>query len=160
MLGKTIEEIKVGDIANFTKSVTGYDVYSFAGLTGDYNPTHVNHVFASETEYGKIVAHGMLSIGFISNVLGTQLPGLGSITVGLDCNFIKPVYIGDTITAGVVVTKIDQQINRVWLRTFVVNQHGELVVDGEAKMMPVTKEMKEASLEQQRRINLSLGIIK
>lgn len=160
MLGKTIEEIKVGDIANFTKSVTGYDVYSFAGLTGDYNPTHVNNVFASETEYGKIVAHGMLSIGFISNVLGTQLPGLGSITVGLDCNFIKPVYIGDTITAGVVVTKIDQQKNRVWLRTFVVNQHGELVVDGEAKMMPVTKEMKDASLEQQEKINISLGIIK
>jgi len=158
MLGKTIEEIKVGDSADFTKSVTGYDVYSFAGITGDYNPTHVNNVFAKDTSYGKTVAHGLLSIGFISNVLGTQLPGPGSITIGLDCNFLQPVFIGDTITANVRVTKVDEERNRVWLRTFVTNQRGELVIDGEAKMMPVAKQMKEAAIQQQEMINNSLGI--
>lgn len=158
MLGKTIEEIKIGDSADFTKSVTGYDVYSFAGITGDFNPTHVNNVFAKDTSYGKTVAHGLLSIGYISNILGTQLPGPGSITVGLDCNFLKPVFIGDTITANVMVTKLDKERNRVWLRTFVTNQRGELVVDGEAKMMPVTSEAREAAQQQRDAINSALGI--
>ena len=139
MLGKTIDEINVGDSADFTKTVTGYDVYSFAGVTGDFNPAHSDNEFASETSFGKTIAHGMLSIGFISNVLGTQLPGPGSITVGLECDFKKPVYIGDTITATVEVTKKDEARNRVWLRTYCTNQRGEIVVDGEAKMMPVTK---------------------
>lgn len=160
MLGKTIEEIRIGETADFTKSVTGYDVYSFAGITGDFNPAHINTVYASETAFGKTIAHGILSIGFISNILGTQLPGPGSITVSLDCKFLKPVFIGDTITANVKVTKLDGEINRVWLRTWCTNQNGELVIDGEAKMMPVTKEMKAASLQQQEKINNSLGISK
>jgi len=147
MLGKTIEEIKVGDSADFTKSVTGYDIYSFAGVTGDFNPAHINTEFASESSFGKTIAHGILSIGFISNVLGTQLPGPGSITVGLECDFRRPVYIGDTITATVEVTKKDEARNRVWLRTYCTNQRGELVVEGEAKMMPVTKSLKNSNPE-------------
>ena len=71
---KTVQEINVGDTASFNKSVTEYDVYSFAGITGDFNPAHINAVYASETSFGRIIAHGILSIGFISNVLGTQLP--------------------------------------------------------------------------------------
>ncbi len=143
MLGKTVQEINVGDTADFTKSITGYDVYSFAGVTGDFNPAHINTEFASETSFGKTIAHGILSIGFISNVLGTQLPGPGSITVGQVCDFRKPVYIGDTITATVEVTKKDEARNRVWLHTWCTNQRGEVVVDGEAKMMPVTKKPKK-----------------
>ena len=139
MLGKTINEINIGDVADFTKTVTGYDVYSFAGVTGDFNPAHIDSEFASETAFGKTIAHGILSIGFISNVLGTQLPGPGSITVGLACDFKKPVFIGDTITATVEVTKKDESQNRVWLHTYCCNQRGEIVVDGEAKMMPVSK---------------------
>ena len=139
MLGKTIEEINIGDSADFTKTITVYDVYSFAGVTGDFNPAHVNTEFASETSFHKTIAHGILSIGFISNVLGTQLPGPGSITVGQVCDFRRPVYIGDTITAIVEVTKKDEAINRVWLRTYCKNQRGEIVVDGETKMMPVKK---------------------
>jgi len=139
MLGKTVQEINVGDTADFTKSITGYDVYSFAGVTGDFNPAHINTEFASETSFGKTIAHGILSIGFISNVLGTHLPGPGSITVSQVCDFRKPVYIGDTITANVEVTKKDEATNRVWLHTWCTNQRGEIVVDGEAKMMPVKK---------------------
>lgn len=139
MLGKTVQEINVGDIASFNKSVTEYDVYSFAGITGDFNPAHINAVYASETSYGKIIAHGILSIGFISNVLGTQLPGPGSIYIRQVCDFKKPVFIGDTITATVEVTKKDEAKNRVWLHTYCTNQRDEVVVDGEAIMMPVRK---------------------
>lgn len=139
MLGKTIEEISIGDTADFTKSVSGYDIYSFAGVTGDFNPAHIDSEFASGTEFGKTIAHGILSIGFISNVLGTQLPGPGCITVNMECDFKKPVFIGDTITATVEVIKKDEAKNRAWLHTFCTNQRGELVVDGEAVMMPVTK---------------------
>ncbi len=141
MLGKTINEINIGDSANFTKTVTGYDVYSFAGVTGDFNPAHIDNEFASETAFGKTIAHGILSIGFISNVLGTQLPGPGSITVGLKCDFKKPVYIGDTITANVEVIKKDMDKNRVWLRAYCKNQKGDIVVEGEARMMPVTQKV-------------------
>jgi len=158
LLGKTIEEIRIGESADFTKTVTGYDVYSFAGITGDFNPAHINTVYAAETAFGKTIAHGILSIGFISNILGTLLPGPGSITLSLDCNFMKPVFIGDTITANVKVTKLDGGKNRVWLRTWCTNQKGDLVIDGEAKMMPVTKEMKETALQQQEKLNNSLGV--
>lgn len=139
MLGKTIAEINIGDTADFTKSVTEFDIYSFAGITGDFNPAHINAEYAHDTAFGKTIAHGILSIGFISNVLGTQLPGPGSITISLDCNFRKPVFIGDTITATVEVTKIDAARNRVWLHTCCTNQRGEIVVEGEAKMMPPLK---------------------
>ncbi len=139
MLGKTVQEINVGDTASFNKSVAEYDVYSMAGTIGDFNPAHINSVYASETSYGKIIAHGILSIGFISNVLGTQLPGPGSIYIHQTCEFKKPVFIGDTITATVEVTKKDETKNRVWLRTYCTNQRDELVVDGEAIMMPVKK---------------------
>jgi 3-hydroxybutyryl-CoA dehydratase len=139
MLGKTIADIQVGDKADFTKSVTEYDVYSFAGVTGDFNPAHVNAEYAHDSAFGETIAHGILSIGFISNVLGTQLPGPGSITVSLESEFKKPVYIGDTITATVEVTKKDDARNRVWLHTWCTNQHGDIVVEGEAKMMPPEK---------------------
>lgn len=139
MLGKTIEEINVGDTASFVKSVTEYDVYSFAGITGDFNPAHINTVYASETSFGKIIAHGILSVGFISNVLGTQLPGPGSIYIRQVCDFKRPVFIGDTITATVEVTQKDESKNRVWLHTYCTNQKDEIVVDGEAIMMPPRK---------------------
>jgi 3-hydroxybutyryl-CoA dehydratase len=126
----------VGDTASFSKSVAEYDVYSFAGITGDFNPAHINTEYASETSFGKIIAHGILSIGFISNVLGTQLPGPGSIYIRQVCDFKKPVYIGDTITAIVEVVKKDEAKNLIWLRTYCINQRDEIVVDGEAVMMP------------------------
>jgi len=139
MLGKTVQEINIGDTAEFVKSVTEYDVYSFAGITGDFNPAHINSVFASESSFGKIIAHGILSVGFISNVLGTQLPGPGSIYIRQICDFKKPVFIGDTITAHVEVKEKDEAKNRVWLHTYCTNQNNDVVVDGEAIMMPPKK---------------------
>jgi 3-hydroxybutyryl-CoA dehydratase len=136
MLGKTVKEINVSDTGSFTKSVTEYDVYSFAGVTGDMNPVHINKEFAGESVFGERIVHGILSIGFISNVLGTQLPGPGAIYLKQECSFLKPVFIGDTITAKVEVTRKDEGKNRVWLHTYCTNQRQEVVIDGEAIMMP------------------------
>lgn len=138
-MGLTIEEMNVGDSATFSKSVTEYDVYALAGITGDFNPAHINTEFASETAFGKRIAHGVLSVGFISCVLGTQLPGPGVIYISQVCDFKRPVFVGDTITATVEVTKKDEARNRVWLRTYCTNQRGEMVVDGEAVMRPPRK---------------------
>jgi 3-hydroxybutyryl-CoA dehydratase len=134
--GKTCREMNIGDKAEFSKSITEADLIMFAGITGDMNPVHINQEFAKTTIFGKRIVHGILSIGFISNVLGTQLPGPGGVYIQQTCKFIKPVYIGDTITATVEVMDKDESINRVWLRTYCTNQNGQLVVDGEAVMMP------------------------
>ena len=136
MLGKTVEEMNIGDSADFTKSVTDYDVYSFAGVTGDFNPAHVNEDYAKNTFFKTRIAHGMLSAGFISNILGNQLPGPGSIYIRQELNFLAPVRIGDTITARVEVIDINIEKNRVKLNTQCINQDGTVAIDGEAVLSP------------------------
>ena len=136
MKGITINEMKIGDSASFTKTVTDTDVYMFAGITGDFNPAHVNHVEAEKGMFGKRIAHGMLSAGFISAVLGTMLPGPGTIYMGQELRFTKPVAIGDTITATVTVAEMIIEKNRVILDTVCTNQNGEIVIKGKATVMP------------------------
>src|SRR6056297_4224189 len=102
-LGKTINEIEIGEEASFTKTVSEADVYNYAGVTGDFNPAHINESFAKKTMFGGRIAHGMLAAGLISTVLGTQLPGPGCIYVSQDLKFTAPVRFGDTITATVTV---------------------------------------------------------
>lgn len=138
MKGKTVQEINIGDKAEFTKTVTEYDVYSLAGVTGDFNPAHIDSEYANESIFGKRIAHGILSAGFISNVLGTQLPGPGVIYLQQISKFLKPVFMGDTITAHVEVIDKDEAKNRVRLRTYCTNQHNQTTFDGEALMMPAT----------------------
>jgi len=135
-MGITVEEMNIGDTASLTKSVTDYDVYSMAGITGDFNPAHIDTMYAIDTAFKERIAHGVLSVSLISGVLGTQLPGPGVIFISQVCEFKRPVYVGDTITATVEVVKKDEARNRVWLRTTCCNQRGELVLDGEAEMRP------------------------
>lgn len=136
MKGITINEMKIGDSASFTKTVSETDVYLFAGITGDFNPAHVNQVEAEKGMFGKRIAHGMLSAGFISAVLGTMLPGPGTIYMGQELRFTKPVAIGDTITATVTVAEMIIEKNRVILDTVCTNQNGEIVIKGKATVMP------------------------
>lgn len=136
MKGITINEMNIGDSASFTKTVTDTDVYMFAGITGDFNPAHVNQVEAEKGMFGKRIAHGMLSAGFISAVLGTMLPGPGTIYMGQELRFTKPVAIGDTITATVTVAEMIIEKNRVILDTVCTNQNGEIVIKGKATVMP------------------------
>jgi 3-hydroxybutyryl-CoA dehydratase len=136
MKGKTISELKIGDAAEFSKTVSETDVYLYAGVSGDLNPAHINEAYAATTFFKTRIAHGMLSAGFISAVLGTQLPGPGSIYMRQELNFRAPVRIGDTVTARVEVMEINLEKNRVRLQTTCVNQDGKLVLDGEAVVSP------------------------
>ncbi len=136
MKGKTCKEINVSDTAEFTKTVSEYDVYGFAGITGDMNPAHIDKIYASKTIFKQRIVHGILSLGFISNVIAMQLPGPGAIYINQNCQFIKPVYIGDTVTAIVEVTRKDEEKNKIWLRTYCINQDGLIVIDGEAIIKP------------------------
>jgi len=139
MTGKTIDEIKIGDAAEFAKTVTESDIYTYAGLSGDFNPAHVNEAYAKNTFFETRIAHGMLSAGFISAILGTQLPGPGAIYLKQELKFMAPVKIGDTITAKAEVIEINQEKNRIKLKTTCSNQNNELVIDGEAVVMPPKK---------------------
>jgi len=136
MIGKTIEELNVGDSAEFIKTVSESDIYVFSGVTGDLNPAHINEMFASKTVFKTRIAHGMLTAGFVSAVIGCKLPGPGTIYIKQELNFRAPVRIGDTITAQAEVTEITTEKNRVRLKTTAVNQDGTVVMDGEALVSP------------------------
>ena len=131
----TFAEIKVGDKASMSKTVTEFDVYTFAGVTGDFNPVHIDAEFAKTTMFKERIAHGMLTAGFISAVLGTALPGKNTIYMGQELQFKAPVKIGDTITATVEVLEKIEGKNRLVLRTSCTNQAGVLVTDGKATVM-------------------------
>ena len=127
--------VKVGDKASMTKTVSEFDVYSFAGVTGDFNPVHINSEFAKQTMFKERIAHGMLSAGFISAVLGTALPGANTIYMGQELSFRAPVKIGDTVTATVEVLEKIPEKNRIIFRTTVTNQEGTVVIDGKATVL-------------------------
>jgi 3-hydroxybutyryl-CoA dehydratase len=131
----TIHEIAVGQTAEFTKTVTETDVVLFAGITGDFNPAHVDEVEAAKGMFGGRIAHGLLSAGFISTVLAMRLPGPGTIYLSQNLRFVRPVRIGDTVTARVEVAEVIAPKRRVRLTTTVANHHGETVIDGEATVM-------------------------
>lgn len=125
--------IKVGDKASLAKTISESDVYLFAGLVGDFNSAHINIEEAKKGIFGKRIAHGMLVGGLISGILGTKLPGEGTIYLEQNLKFIKPVYIGDTVTAYAEVEKIINGEKGIYsLKTYVKNQNDEVVIDGYA----------------------------
>ena len=136
MIGKTIDQLKVGDTEHFSKTVSEADIYLFAGVSGDFNPAHVDEQYAEKTFFKTRIAHGMLSAGFISTIIGTKLPGTGSIYVKQSLEFKAPVRIGDTITATGEIIEIDTEKHRVRLKTTCTNQKGVVVIDGEAIVSP------------------------
>lgn len=124
---------RIGDQASFSKTITEVDVYSFAGITGDFNPVHVNRVVAGGSRFKKQICHGMLVSSFISTVLGMYLPGPGTIYLEQNLKFVTPVYINDTIEALVEIVNIEGKI--ISLKTVVYNQKQKIVVDGMAKVL-------------------------
>jgi 3-hydroxybutyryl-CoA dehydratase len=135
-IGKTYEELQVGDLATFSKTITEYDVYQFAGICGDFNPMHVNEVFARATPFKSRIAHGPLSLSLIAPVLGTRLPGLGTVALELSCRFKAPVYFNDTITAAAEL--IEKLPEKKWVRLKLTwrNQDRLTVAEGLALVMP------------------------
>ena len=138
--GKSIGELKVGDFAEWSRTVTEDDIKLFAKATGDLNPVHLDQAYAEKTFFKGRIAHGLLSLGFISAILGNILPGHGAIYLSQEVKFLAPVRIGDTITAKVEVMELIPEKNRVKFRTTCINQEGNIVVDGTAWAMPPQKE--------------------
>ncbi len=129
------KRFRVGQTASLSKTITETDVVWFAGLIGDFSPIHVNAEYAKHTRFKARIAHGMLSASLISSVLGTRLPGAGTLYLGQQLKFLAPVYIGDTVTAVAEILKIREDKPIITLRTDCFNQHGQKVVEGEAVVL-------------------------
>jgi 3-hydroxybutyryl-CoA dehydratase len=136
MIGLSIDKLSVGQSARFSKTITETDIYLYAGISGDFNPAHVNEQYAATTFFKTRIAHGMLTASFISTLIGTILPGPGSIYMRQELNFLAPVKIGDTVTAIAEVAEIIADKKRVRLKTWCINQDGTTVLDGEALVSP------------------------
>ncbi|KUG24190.1 3-hydroxybutyryl-coa dehydratase [hydrocarbon metagenome] len=134
--GKSIDKLQVGDVAEFAKTVSETDIYLYAGITGDFNPAHVNEAYAKNTFFKTRIAHGMLTAGLISAIIANQLPGPGTIYLKQELNFLAPVHMGDTITGRVEVIEINVEKNRVRLKTTCSNQDGVIVISGEGLVSP------------------------
>ena len=128
----TFAELRAGMKAGLSHTVTREDIDRFADVTGDRNPIHVDEDFARGSRFGKPIAHGMFGAGLISAVLGTRLPGPGNMYMEQTLRFLKPVFIGDTITAAVEITELVPEKYRVRLSTTCTNQDGVVVIEGEA----------------------------
>ena len=126
---------QVGANASLTKTFTDEDVKTFAEISGDHNPIHLDDDFAATTPFERRLVHGMLTAGMLSAVLGMQLPGPGSIYLKQELNFRAPVFIGDTITATVTVTKVREDKPIITLNTVCKNQEGFKVIDGKAVLL-------------------------
>jgi 3-hydroxybutyryl-CoA dehydratase len=133
--GMYYDELSVGDSASFAKTITEVDVYNFAGVVGDFNPAHVNELYAEGTRFGRRIAHGMLSGSLFSTVFGTKLPGEGAIYLSQTLNFTAPVFLGDTVKATVTV-KEKLGKGRVAFDCVATKQDGTVVVKGEAVLLP------------------------
>lgn len=129
------EAIKVGDNASFSKTITEADITLYGAVSGDFNPVHFDGVYASGTMFKNRIAHGMLTAGLISAVIGMQLPGPGTVYLSQTLSFRAPVYIGDTITARVEVLEKKDEKNQIKLNTTCSNQNGKDVLIGEALVM-------------------------
>ncbi len=136
MIGKTFDQLVIGETSTFSKTVSEADIYLFAGVSGDLNPAHIDEMYASGTFFKTRIAHGMLSAGFISAVIGMQLPGPGTVYMRQNLEFLHPVRIGDTVRAEVEVIEKIEEKKRIRLNTTCLNQDGIEVLKGEALVSP------------------------
>lgn len=136
---KTIGDIEVGDKASLTKTISESDVYLFAGITGDLNPAHTDAEYMKTTPFRQRVAHGVLTMGLMSAVIGMKLPGPGTILLSTSARFTAPVFFNDTITAEVEVAEKNVEKNRLKLNVVCTNQDGKTVITGEFIVSPYVK---------------------
>lgn len=128
-------EFKVGMKEEITKTITEEDIQKFAEVSLDFNPIHMDEEAGKGSIFGQRIAHGMISAGLISAVLGTKLPGEGAIYMSQELKFLAPVFIGDTVTAICEIEELITEKNRVILKTIVINQDKKEVVSGKAVLL-------------------------
>lgn len=133
--GRTIDQLAIGESASIERSFSQDDIDAFARISGDDNPAHVDAAWAEASIFGGRVAHGVLTAGLVSAVLGTKLPGPGTIYMSQSLKWLAPVKPGDVLTATATVTEIIPAKNRVVLET-VVRRGEDVVLTGEALVMP------------------------
>lgn len=138
-MARFFNELSLGDFDEYRKTVTETDVVLFAGLTGDNNPMHIDEEFASQTRFGGRIIHGMLTASFLSSVIGMKMPGPGCIYMGQNLKFLKPVHIGDTVTARATVIEIYPEKQRIKLLTECLVR-GDVVLTGDALVWVPIKE--------------------
>lgn len=131
-----LADLKIGDQAQMTKSFSADDVAGFARITGDSNPVHLDEEYAKTTVFGTRIVHGMLVGSLFSALFGTLLPGLGSIYVFQSLKFVRPVRLGEAVTATVTVKEILSEKRRAVFDCLAVNDRGETVLVGEAQLLP------------------------
>ncbi|MDD2990124.1 MAG: MaoC family dehydratase [Zoogloea sp.] len=132
--GAKFEDLAVGQSGVYARTVTEADILAFAGVTGDFNPVHVNEELAAASMFGGRIAHGMLSAGFISTVFGTKFPGPGSIYLSQTLKFKAPVKIGDTVVARCTIKELTPEKRKAKFDT-VCTVKGKVVLEGEAEIM-------------------------
>jgi acyl dehydratase len=136
MIGRPIADLKIGDTAELSRTISAQDVRQVVTAVGDDNPLHSDEAFAAATPFGRPIAPGILTAGLVSAVIGTRLPGPGCLYVSQDLRFLRPVMVGDTITARVEIIESVPERNRIRLKTVCVNERGEEVLTGEAWIKP------------------------
>jgi 3-hydroxybutyryl-CoA dehydratase len=137
--GLFLEDLGVGQSAELTNTVDAEGIDAFARVTGDVNPVHLDEAYAATTPFKTRIAHGMLSAGYISAVIGTKLPGPGAIYISQALRFKRPVKIGDVVTTRATITEIDTEKSRITLET-VCTVGDKAVVEGEAVIMVPRRE--------------------
>jgi len=128
-----IEEISIGMKVSYSRVITDADIKSFADISGDRNPIHLNKDYAKSSRYGKKIAHGLMTASFFSALFGMKIPGEGCVYVSQSLEFKRPVYIGDNVTAIVIVTNIDLSKRRVYFKT-ICKVGDKVVTNGEAEI--------------------------
>lgn len=138
---RTFDEIRVGDTASLEKRLTIDDIKLFAIMSGDINPAHLDDDFARSTRFQEVVAHGMWGGALISTVLGTELPGPGTIYMGQTLRFRKPVRLGDVLRVSVRAQAKDERHKRITFECLCTNQNDEIVIEGEAEVQAPTEKV-------------------
>jgi len=155
---RTFDEIKVGDRASIQRTLTASDIQLFAAMSGDINPQHIDAEFAASTRFQGVIAHGMWGAALISAVLGTRLPGPGTIYAGQTLRFHAPVRVGDTLTISVVVAERDEAKHRLVLDCDCTNQEGKIVISGQATVIAPTERIeRQRGTLPQVRVSLQHG---
>ena len=128
----SFDDLAVGQKAFFKKKITQADLSHFIKITGDLNPLHVDDSFAKQTFFGQKIAHGMLSASLFSTLVGMHLPGIGAIYKSQTLEFLRPVFIGDTLCAWFEIVEIDQEMEEIVIKSWIENQDGKSVIEGMA----------------------------
>lgn len=139
---RPLNDLTVGDTASLSRTLTEDDVTMFAILSGDVNPAHVDEDFARDDLFHQVVGHGMWGASLISTLLGTQLPGPGTIYLGQTLSFRAPVRLGDTVTVSVTVSRLDEEKHQAWLDCTAVRQDGVAVIAGESHVLVPTEKVR------------------